>query len=164
MIFWEGLNISSAVGSAALLTPAAGGKAPDKSVLNHRASECSLLDNTSRVQLFLAVIQGPAARFTVGVLDFASRPCSSSGNYIWTKHPLLLLLDGHINASLLNDTSSRVNVIHIDTSDDNAQQHERAESINCRPAHKPTGEIKLDKACCVNGNRMERQSRCGWIC
>lgn len=35
MIFREGLNVSSAAGSTALLTPAAGGKAPGKSALNH---------------------------------------------------------------------------------------------------------------------------------
>lgn len=154
MIFWEGLNISSAVRSTALLTPAAGGNAAGKSALNHWASECSLSDNTSGVQLFLAVIQGPAARFPVGVLDFASWPCSNSGNCIWTECPLLLLLDGHISASLLNDTSSQVNVIHADMSDDNAQQHICAESTNYHSAHKPTGKIKLDKACRVNGNSM----------
>lgn len=37
-------------------------------------------------------------------------------------------------------------------SGDNAQQHKCAQSINCRPAHEPAGKIKLDKACCVNGN------------
>lgn len=164
MIFWEGLNISSAVGSTALPTPAAGGNAPDKSVLNHWVSACSLLDNTSRVQLFWAVIRGPAARFTVGVLDLASWPRSSSGNSIWTGSPLPLLLEEHGSASLLNDNSSQVNVMHVDMSDDNAQQHVCAESINYHPAHKPTGKIKLDKACRVNGNSMEGQLQRSRIC
>lgn len=163
MIFWEGLNISSTVGSTALLTPAARGSAPGKSALNHWESECSLLDNTSRVQLFLAVIQGPAARLTVGVLDFASWPRSSSGNCIWTECPLLLLLDGHRSTLLLSDTRSWVNVTHIDTSDDNAQQHVCAESINYHPAHKPTSKIKLEKAYRANGNSMEGQPWCSWI-
>lgn len=117
IVYWGRLTASSTGGSAA------GGKAHSKSALNHGVSECSLVDNTSRVQLFLAVIQGPAALFTVGALDFALWPRSNSAGCIPTKCPLLLLLDEHRSALLLNDSASQVNVVSLDTSEDNAQQH-----------------------------------------
>lgn len=97
MIFWEGVNIPGAVGSPALPAPAAGGGALGKAELNPQVSQHSLSDNTSRAQPFLAVIQEPAAHFTVGSLDFASWPCANSGNCIWTRCPPLLVLDRHIS-------------------------------------------------------------------
>lgn len=93
MIFWEGVNVPCAVGSPALPAPAAGGGALGRAELNPRVSKHSLSDNTSRAQPFLAVVQAPAAHFTVGSLDFASWPCASSGNCIWTRCPPLLVLD-----------------------------------------------------------------------
>lgn len=66
--------------------------------------------------------------------------------------------------SLLNGTSSGVKVMHPDMSGDNAQQPKRAQSIHCHPAHKPTGKIKLDKACCATGSSTEGQPQWSQIC
>lgn len=122
-------------------------------------SERSLLAKTSRAQLFLAVIQAPAARFTVGALDSALWPPSSPGGCILTKRPSLLLSAERRSASLSAAAVSQANEVPIDTSDDKAQHRVSAGRTNYHPAHKRAGEIQPDKARCLSGSSTEGHPR-----
>lgn len=158
MIFWEGVNIPGAVGSPA------GGGALGKAELNPQVSQHSFSDNAEQSPALLSSRSGACSSLHSGIFGLCflamcqhrelhlNQVCSAAWPG-WTHRHLLL-----------SDTSSGQKVMHPGTSGDNAQQHKCAQSIHCHPAHEAAGKIKPDTACCVNGNSMEGQPWCSWIC